>query len=177
MLNLSLLTSDMWAVLIRIFAYHEKVCPMYSTMCSDFLAAKLIYEQYLNCQKMYSWGMFTHGQVDWIYFVAFACTAAGIIIYSYKYVSFPPWFQLWTHPGTPTTWFLITTETETSGILVACRDSKEAEETAQVAGASYEQGKEGDEEAGAHNSGEGNGSSVHSKEVPSAAGTSRRLLG
>ena len=25
MLNLSLLTSDMWAVLIRIFAYHEKV--------------------------------------------------------------------------------------------------------------------------------------------------------
>ncbi|RCV32091.1 hypothetical protein SEVIR_6G236800v4 [Setaria viridis] len=102
MLNLSLLTSDMWAVLIRIFAYHEKV--------------------------------------DWIYFVAFACTAAGIIIYSYK-------------------------------------DSKEAEETAQVAGASYEQGKEGDEEAGAHNSGEGSGSSVHSKEVPSAAGTSRRLLG
>jgi len=25
MLNLSLLTSDMWAVLIRIFAYHQKV--------------------------------------------------------------------------------------------------------------------------------------------------------
>ena len=25
MLNLSLLTSDMWAVIIRIFAYHEKV--------------------------------------------------------------------------------------------------------------------------------------------------------
>lgn len=25
MLNLSLLTSDMWAVVIRIFAYHEKV--------------------------------------------------------------------------------------------------------------------------------------------------------
>uniref|UniRef100_A0A0A9F6V1 Uncharacterized protein n=1 Tax=Arundo donax TaxID=35708 RepID=A0A0A9F6V1_ARUDO len=46
MLNLSLLTSDMWAVLIRIFAYHEKV--------------------------------------DWIYFVAFAGTAAGLVIYSYK---------------------------------------------------------------------------------------------
>jgi solute carrier family 35 protein F1/2 len=29
MLNLSLLTSDMWAVLIRIFAYHEKVCPLH----------------------------------------------------------------------------------------------------------------------------------------------------
>jgi solute carrier family 35 protein F1/2 len=76
MLNLSLLTSDMWAVLIRIFAYHEKV--------------------------------------DWIYFVAFACTAAGIIIYSYK-------------------------------------GSMEVEETAQVTGASDEKGKEGDEEAGAHN--------------------------
>ncbi|KAL5230119.1 hypothetical protein ABZP36_028895 [Zizania latifolia] len=73
MLNLSLLTSDMWAVLIRIFAYHEKV--------------------------------------DWIYFVAFAGTTAGLLIYSYK-------------------------------------SSKEAEETAQVAGASDEQGKAGDEEAG-----------------------------
>ncbi|XVE84567.1 hypothetical protein DITRI_Ditri17bG0023400 [Diplodiscus trichospermus] len=29
MLNLSLLTSDMWAVIIRIFAYHEKVDWMY----------------------------------------------------------------------------------------------------------------------------------------------------
>ncbi|KAJ1290386.1 hypothetical protein BS78_02G239100 [Paspalum vaginatum] len=46
MLNLSLLTSDMWAVLIRIFAYHEKV--------------------------------------DWMYFVAFAGTSAGLVIYSYK---------------------------------------------------------------------------------------------
>lgn len=44
MLNLSLLTSDMWAVLIRIFAYHEKV--------------------------------------DWIYFIAFAAVAVGLIIYS-----------------------------------------------------------------------------------------------
>ncbi|KAL6644443.1 hypothetical protein ACP70R_016051 [Stipagrostis hirtigluma subsp. patula] len=73
MLNLSLLTSDMWAVLIRIFAYHEKV--------------------------------------DWIYFVAFAGTTSGLVIYSYK-------------------------------------GSKEAEETAQVAGASDDQGKEVDEEAG-----------------------------
>ncbi|OAY80325.1 Solute carrier family 35 member F1 [Ananas comosus] len=44
MLNLSLLTSDMWAVLIRIFAYHQKV--------------------------------------DWMYFVAFAGVAIGLIIYS-----------------------------------------------------------------------------------------------
>ncbi|KAH9727801.1 solute carrier family 35 protein [Citrus sinensis] len=44
MLNLSLLTSDMWAVLIRIGAYHEKV--------------------------------------DWLYFIAFAAVAVGLIIYS-----------------------------------------------------------------------------------------------
>ncbi|XP_057781637.1 uncharacterized protein LOC130999947 isoform X2 [Salvia miltiorrhiza] len=44
MLNLSLLTSDMWAVLIRIFAYHEKV--------------------------------------DWMYFVAFAAVALGLVVYS-----------------------------------------------------------------------------------------------
>lgn len=44
MLNLSLLTSDMWAVLIRIGAYHEKV--------------------------------------DWLYFIAFAAVAVGLLIYS-----------------------------------------------------------------------------------------------
>jgi len=41
MLNLSLLTSDMWAVLIRIFAYHEKVCTLHYSMRSDFLTKKL----------------------------------------------------------------------------------------------------------------------------------------
>ncbi|XP_019082941.1 PREDICTED: solute carrier family 35 member F1-like isoform X3 [Camelina sativa] len=46
MFNLSLLTSDMWAVLIRTFGYHEKV--------------------------------------DWLYFLAFATTAIGLIIYSMK---------------------------------------------------------------------------------------------
>ncbi|CAL9095990.1 unnamed protein product [Musa textilis] len=44
LLNLSLLTSDMWAVLIRIFAYHQKV--------------------------------------DWMYFIAFAGVAVGLVIYS-----------------------------------------------------------------------------------------------
>ncbi|WOL00407.1 solute carrier family 35 member F1 [Canna indica] len=44
MLNLSLLTSDMWAVLIRMFAYHEKV--------------------------------------DWVYFIAFAAVAIGLVVYS-----------------------------------------------------------------------------------------------
>ncbi|XP_019093802.1 PREDICTED: solute carrier family 35 member F1-like isoform X4 [Camelina sativa] len=46
MFNLSYLTSDMWAVLIRTFGYHEKV--------------------------------------DWLYFLAFATTAIGLIIYSMK---------------------------------------------------------------------------------------------
>jgi solute carrier family 35 protein F1/2 len=45
MLNLSLLTSDMWSVLIRIFAYREKV--------------------------------------DWIYFIAFAVVALGLVVYSW----------------------------------------------------------------------------------------------
>ncbi|XP_076915747.1 uncharacterized protein LOC143575201 [Bidens hawaiensis] len=44
MLNLSLLTSDMWSVLIRILVYLEKV--------------------------------------DWIYFVAFAAVAVGLVVYS-----------------------------------------------------------------------------------------------
>ncbi|XP_011005118.1 PREDICTED: solute carrier family 35 member F2-like [Populus euphratica] len=44
MLNLSLLTSDMWAVMIRIFAYHEKV--------------------------------------DWMYFLALAAVAVGLVVYS-----------------------------------------------------------------------------------------------
>ncbi|KAJ9555449.1 hypothetical protein OSB04_010063 [Centaurea solstitialis] len=44
MLNLSLLTSDMWSVLIRIFVYHEKV--------------------------------------DWMYYVAFAAVAVGLVVYS-----------------------------------------------------------------------------------------------
>ncbi|CAF2059558.1 unnamed protein product [Brassica oleracea] len=46
MFTFSLLTSDMWAVLIRIFTYHEKV--------------------------------------DWLYYLGFATTAIGLIIYSMK---------------------------------------------------------------------------------------------
>ncbi|CAK7356954.1 unnamed protein product [Dovyalis caffra] len=44
MFNLSILTSDMWAVVIRVFFYHQKV--------------------------------------DWLYFLAFAIVAVGLIIYS-----------------------------------------------------------------------------------------------
>ena len=96
--------------------------------------------------------MFKHGQVDWIYFVAFAATAGGIVLYSYKYVSFHfhhHLLQLWLHPGTLT--HMVLTITETKRTLVARRGSNEVEETAQVAGASDEHGKDRDEEAGTRN--------------------------
>ncbi|KAM0884202.1 hypothetical protein ACQ4PT_031149 [Festuca glaucescens] len=103
MLNLSLLTSDMWAILIRIFAYHEKV--------------------------------------DWMYFVAFGCTVGGLLVYSN-------------------------------------RSSKEAEETAQVVGASDEHGRAGDEEAGMQNPvgssvAAGNRDQISYKELPSAGSPSK----
>ncbi|KAK0608937.1 hypothetical protein LWI29_038399 [Acer saccharum] len=43
MLNLSLLTSDMWAVLIRIFAYHEKVDWMYFIAFAAVVAGLIVY--------------------------------------------------------------------------------------------------------------------------------------
>ncbi|KAH1200467.1 2,3-dimethylmalate lyase [Glycine max] len=43
MLNLSLLTSDMWAVLIRIFAYHEKVDWMYFVSFGAVTIGLIIY--------------------------------------------------------------------------------------------------------------------------------------
>ncbi|XP_022849152.1 solute carrier family 35 member F1-like isoform X1 [Olea europaea var. sylvestris] len=43
MLNLSLLTSDMWAVLIRIFAYHEKVDWMYFVAFAVVTAGLIVY--------------------------------------------------------------------------------------------------------------------------------------
>ncbi|KAE9611634.1 hypothetical protein Lal_00011487 [Lupinus albus] len=43
MLNLSLLTSDMWSVLIRIFAYHEKVDWMYYVAFAAVVVGLIIY--------------------------------------------------------------------------------------------------------------------------------------
>ncbi|KAM7252977.1 hypothetical protein ACFE04_025595 [Oxalis oulophora] len=43
MLNLSLLTSDMWAVLIRIFAYHEKVDWMYFVSFAAVTIGLIVY--------------------------------------------------------------------------------------------------------------------------------------
>ncbi|AQK57773.1 Anthocyanin-related membrane protein 1 (Anm1)-like [Zea mays] len=111
MLNLSLLTSDMWAVLIRIFAYHEKV--------------------------------------DWIYFVAFAATAGGIVLYSYRYVSFCHHFTATVLATTEYYGCIVLAQHERPGF--ARSGSNEVEETAQVAGASDEHGKGRDEEAGTRN--------------------------
>ncbi|GJN04074.1 hypothetical protein PR202_ga21590 [Eleusine coracana subsp. coracana] len=68
-------------------------------------------------------------KVDWMYFVAFACTAAGLIIYSYKILFLA---------------IVLTTE-------ISSRGSKEAEQTAQVVGAGDNQVKVGDEETGMQN--------------------------
>ncbi|KAJ9701360.1 hypothetical protein PVL29_006629 [Vitis rotundifolia] len=43
MLNLSLLTSDMWAVFIRIFAYHQKVDWMYFIAFAAVVVGLVIY--------------------------------------------------------------------------------------------------------------------------------------
>lgn len=42
MLNLSLLTSDMWAVVIRIFAYHEKVRLLTLNVTSHFITKSIV---------------------------------------------------------------------------------------------------------------------------------------
>ncbi|THU67675.1 hypothetical protein C4D60_Mb05t27200 [Musa balbisiana] len=78
LLNLSLLTSDMWAVLIRIFAYHQKV--------------------------------------DWMYFIAFAGVAVGLVIYSMYMMSK----------------FISKKEEETAQVAVATdkQDKREDEEAA-----------------------------------------------
>ncbi|CAL0300430.1 unnamed protein product [Lupinus luteus] len=75
LLNLSLLTSDMWAVLIRIFAYHEKVC-------QQPLLSLFFHADYLSrCESRVSKVDFAL-QVDWIYYVAFVGVVVGLIIYS-----------------------------------------------------------------------------------------------
>lgn len=109
--------------------------------------SKFIVPSYTRTDKnLLTERMFTHGQVDWIYFVAFAATAGGIVLYSYKYVSFHHHFSYGCirhayHMVLP---FLLL---RLRGTLVARRGSNEVEETAQVAGASDEHGKDRDEEA------------------------------
>lgn len=80
MLNLSLLTSDMWAVLIRIFAYHEKVCKLI-VLPSPFFIMKNSFPFFiLECEIPFL--SQESSQVDWMYFVAFAGVCVGLVIYS-----------------------------------------------------------------------------------------------
>lgn len=72
--NLSLLTSDMWAVAIRVVFYRQQV--------------KISYPEYL-CEiiKMLSNNFiyFRHDpQINWLYYLAFGVVAIGLIIYSLK---------------------------------------------------------------------------------------------
>lgn len=53
MLNLSLLTSDMWAVLIRIFAYHEKVSSKLWFFVSLFWLKQKQKQPYFWCEFMF----------------------------------------------------------------------------------------------------------------------------
>lgn len=78
MLNLSLLTSDMWSVLIRIFAYHEKVCTKHLNFFyfENFIRYEL-HVEYANIS-----GAIYPFQVDWMYYVAFGAVAVGLVVYS-----------------------------------------------------------------------------------------------
>ena len=50
--------------------------------CQPKLLRKLVgARSSINCTHRV---LFTHDQVDWMYFVAFGCTAGGLLIYSYR---------------------------------------------------------------------------------------------
>jgi Solute carrier family 35 len=83
LLNLSLLTSDMWAVLIRIFAYHENVHLYIQT--TTVILFPFLKEQVI---LILLFSPFLISQVDWIYFIAFAAVVVGLGFYSwYVYCS------------------------------------------------------------------------------------------
>uniref|UniRef100_A0A0E0DS48 Uncharacterized protein n=1 Tax=Oryza meridionalis TaxID=40149 RepID=A0A0E0DS48_9ORYZ len=60
--NLSLLTSDMWAVAIRVLFYHQQV-----KNSATYL------DEIIMCMNP---------QINWLYYIAFAVVAIGLIIYS-----------------------------------------------------------------------------------------------
>lgn len=81
MLNLSLLTSDMWSIVIRVIAYNEMVRGHSSPSRRSFL---FFHESYRTfCLSKSSHFL----QVDWIYYLAFAVVVIGLIIYSVYVIS------------------------------------------------------------------------------------------
>jgi solute carrier family 35, member F1/2 len=72
LLNLSLLTSDMWAVLIRIFFYKQQVFILHCDINYTAIYYVLMYAYIHTIDCI---------QVDWLYYFAFAIVTVGLIIY------------------------------------------------------------------------------------------------
>lgn len=108
MLNLSILTSDLWAVVLRIYFYRQKV--QFQTFLY-LIPGKLLNDQipinlhlilfwmYLNRKNVFHFiklvspirvwhGVKLHLQVDWSYYLSFATVTIGLIIYSREYALF-----------------------------------------------------------------------------------------
>jgi len=109
MFNLSILTSDMWAVVIRIFFYKQEV--FISKLClillscyidglnPSFLSLMHVYEvlQLFQANASHLFTICVNRmkpdlilipplQVDWLYYLAFAIVVVGLILYSTTYV-------------------------------------------------------------------------------------------
>ncbi|KAJ9542636.1 hypothetical protein OSB04_029142 [Centaurea solstitialis] len=69
--NLSLLTADMWAVVIRVFLYHQKV------VCANVLLGPT-FNFFPFCVTLTIYSL----QVDWLYYVSFLLVGIGLVIYS-----------------------------------------------------------------------------------------------
>ncbi|KAF5940593.1 hypothetical protein HYC85_021760 [Camellia sinensis] len=72
MFNLSILTSDMWAVVIRIFFYHQQN-NSWLTLAVPLLSVSSITKLTLCYLQL---------QVDWLYYLSFAIEVVGLVIYS-----------------------------------------------------------------------------------------------
>lgn len=82
--NLSLLTADMWAVVIRIFFYQQQV------QVSWFILSFSLKFCELHPGLKYAFSL----QVEWLYYVSFAVVGVGLLIYSKTWVSFYSKYKL-----------------------------------------------------------------------------------
>lgn len=78
--NLSLLTSDMWAVVVRIFIYRQEVS-FFRSLTSVWTLS--------NTTKLQIW---VHNmwlsplQVDWLYYLSFSIVVIGLVVYLLMYI-------------------------------------------------------------------------------------------
>lgn len=88
MFNLSILTSDMWAVVIRIFFYKQQV--FISKLCLILLSCYVdgLNPSFIICVNRMKPDLILIPplQVDWLYYLAFAIVVVGLILYSTTYV-------------------------------------------------------------------------------------------